>query len=211
MNPAMELRNEKLAQKVVAALKRRHFEACAVKTREEALAKALEWIPKGDVVSWGGSMTTRDIGLIDALRAGGYRPLDRDAVPQAERQAVMRQALLADSYVTSVNAISEDGQLVCVDGAGNRVAAMTYGPRNVVVVAGINKVVKSADDAMTRARTVAAPINAQRFGGHTGCAVTGACENCMSDDCICNVLVTFRRCRPNGRIKVILVQQDLGF
>jgi len=211
MDTALKIRNEKLAEKVVANLKKRMFDAYSVKTGKEALELALSLIPQGDCVSWGGSMSIRSIGLTQALHEGNYKVLDRDLVPQQQRAEVMRQALLADTYVTSSNAISEDGQLVNIDGMGNRVAAMIYGPKNVIVVAGINKIVKSVEDAQVRARTIAAPINAQRFGGKTGCMVTGACENCLSEDCICNYIVTTRMCRPKGKIKVIIVQEELGF
>ena len=212
MNPAMAVRNEKLTAKVAANLKKRRFEAYVVKTGDEARELALKLIPKGDTVSWGGSMTIREIGLTDALKASGdYNILDRDAVPDEERVEVMRQALLADTYVMSVNGLSEDGQLVNLDGGGNRVGAMIYGPKSVIVIAGVNKIVRTLDDAVTRARTVAAPINAQRFGGVTGCHVNGTCENCLAADCICSVLATVRLCKPTGRIKVILVQEELGF
>lgn len=163
-------------------------------------------------MSWGGSATIREIGLTDALHAGNYTVLDRDLVPAEQRMDVMRRALLADTFVTSTNAISEDGQLVNIDGNGNRVAAMTFGPKSVVVVAGINKVAHTVEDAMVRARTVAAPINVQRFPGtKTGCAETGGCVNCATEDCICCYLVTTRVCRPAGKIKVILVGEELGY
>jgi L-lactate utilization protein LutB len=123
----------------------------------------------------------------------------------------MRQALLCDTYLTSSNAISEDGQLVNIDGNGNRVSAMIFGPRQVIVIAGMNKVVKTAEDAMVRARTIAAPLNMQRFPqAETPCQETGACGNCVSAGCICNYLVITRACKPPGRIKVILVGEDLG-
>lgn len=208
----VQLRNEKLAAKVVQNLKRRHFDAYFVQTRAEAVRLALSLIPEGNSVSWGGSATIRDIGLTQALHAGHYRVLDRDLASAEQRMEVMRQALLVDTYVTSTNAISEDGQLVNVDGNGNRVAAMTFGPKSVVVVAGINKVAHTVEDAMVRARTVAAPINAQRFpNAKTGCAVTGGCEKCTTEDCICCYLVTTRICRPAGKIKVILVGEELGY
>ncbi len=208
----MELRNEKLAEKVVRNLRKRRFDAYFARTREEAVQLALSLIPEGDLVSWGGSATIRDMGLTRALHEGNYRVLDRDQAPAEQRMEVMRQALLADTYVTSTNAISEDGQLVNIDGNGNRVAAMTFGPKRVIVVAGVNKVAHTVEDAMVRARTVAAPINAQRFPeSQTGCSVTGGCENCTTEDCICCYLVTTRLCRPAGRIKVILVGEELGY
>jgi L-lactate utilization protein LutB len=124
----------------------------------------------------------------------------------------MRQALLCDTFLSGSNALSEDGQLVNIDGFGNRVAAMTFGPRQVIVVAGMNKVVKTLDDAVTRARTIAAPLNAQRFPNlKTPCNETGACANCLSPDSVCSFIVTTRLCKPAGRIKVILIGKDFGF
>ena len=158
-------------------------------------------------------MTIQDIGLPGRLHAGNYKVLDRDrAKSDAERYEAMRNAFLCDHYLTSVNAISEDGQLVNVDGNGNRVAAIAFGPRQVIVVAGMNKVAKTLEDAVVRARTVASPINAQRVPNiKTPCKTTGACENCISADCICTYVVTTRISRPAGRIKVVLIGENLGF
>lgn len=208
----IETRNKKLGEKVVNALNARHFEAYYCENREEALAKALSLIDETALIGWGGSETCAQVGLIDALRRRNP-VIDRDAAKTAdERIELMRKCLLSDVFVTGANAISEDGQLVNIDGNGNRVAAMTFGPKSVVVLAGINKVVKTVDDAVTRARTVAAPINAQRFEGiKTGCAVTGACENCGGTDSICCYMETIRLCRPAGKIKVILIGEQLGF
>ena len=211
MDP-VRIRNDKLAQKVVEGLKRRHFDAYYVQTADEARELALSLIPAGASVSWGGSTTLAEIGLYDALKTGGYDVLDRDAFSGAERMDAMRRALLCDSFVTGVNAISADGVLVHVDGLGNRVAAVCFGPKSVIIVAGINKVVPTPEDAHIRARHVAAPINAQRNqNNHTGCIVTGACENCLTEESLCCYTVETRVCRPAGRIKVILVNEKLGF
>lgn len=207
-----ELFNEKRGNTVVKNLQGRGFDACYCKTGEEAKEKALEWIKEGASVSWGGSMTIRDIGLTKAVCEGNYRAIDRDQAETAEekRRAAM-DALSVDYYLTSANGISEDGQLVNVDGNGNRVAAIVFGPEYVIVVAGMNKVVRTAEDAMIRARTVAAPLNQQRFLKNTPCTVTGICGDCKSPECICNQLLTTRNCRPKGRIKVILVGEELGY
>ena len=123
----------------------------------------------------------------------------------------MRACLGADVFITGSNAISMDGQLVNIDGVGNRVAAIVYGPKSIVMIAGMNKVVDTLEDAVTRARTVAAPINQQRFLKNTPCAVTGICADCKSPECICNHIVITRNCRPAGRIKFIIVGEELGF
>ena len=197
---------------LVKNLKNRHFDAYYCATKEEALEKALFLIPAGDSVGWGGSMTCQQIGLLDAVRAGNYRAIDRDACEtMEEREEAMRKALLSDTFLTSANAISLDGQMVNIDGNGNRVAAIVYGPKQVIVVAGMNKVVDSLDAAITRARTVAAPMNQQRFGLPNPCGATGSCGDCKTETCICNQILITRHCRPVGKIKFILVGEDLGF
>ncbi len=205
-------RNEKLGPRVVKALKSRHFEAFYCTTSEEALALAISLIPQDHVVAWGGSATTAKIGLIQAVKEN-YHVINRDEAESAdEKMTLMRQSLLADTYITGTNAISENGVLVNVDGIGNRVAAMIYGPKNVVVVAGMNKVVRSVEDAVVRARTIAAPTNAQRFPDlSTPCLVSGSCENCKSLDSICSYISVIRLCRPAGKIKVILIGENLGY
>lgn len=197
---------------LVKNLKSRHFDAYYCSTKEEALEKALSLIPAGASVGWGGCVSCQQIGLLDAVRAGDYKALDRDKcnTPE-ERDNLMHQCLLADTFLTGANAISLDGQMVNIDGNGNRVAAIIYGPRQVIVVAGMNKVVDTLDAAITRARTVAAPINQQRFGLPNPCTATGSCADCKSETCICNHIVVTRHCRPVGKIKFILVGEDLGF
>ena len=151
--------------KTVEALNKRRFEAYYCSTAEEAVEKALELIPREDTVSWGGAMTVDELGLKQRLAQEGYTLLDRDtAKTPEEKQAIMRQALTCGTFLMSSNAISKDGQLVNIDGMGNRVAAMCFGPRQVVVIAGMNKVLGTLDDAVARARNVAAPANAQRGG-----------------------------------------------
>ena len=206
-----QLRNEKLGVRVVKAMESRHFEACYCETKEEALKKALELIPEGSVVAWGGSVTMDQIGLSEVLHNGKYQLVDRDAAPPEERRKLMRQGLLADYFISGANAVSEDGEIVNIDGNGNRVGAIVYGPDHVVIIAGMNKVVKTLEDAVRRARTIAAPINKQRFGGTTPCAKTGSCGDCKAEDCICCQILVTRVCRPAGRIKVILVGEELGF
>ena len=203
---------EKRAQVLVKNLQNRHFEAYYCQTKESALEKALELIPEGSSVGWGGALSAQQIGLLDAVNNGPYEAIDRDKTSTpAERDAAQKRALLADYFITGANALSIDGQMVNIDGNGNRVAAIIYGPKNVIVVAGINKVVDSLDAAIVRARTVAAPMNKQRFALNTPCEVTGTCADCKSDGCICNQIVITRNCKPTGRIKMIIVGEELGF
>lgn len=206
------IRNRKAGEKLCEKLQSRGFAVYYCATGEEALQKALELIPAGSVVSWGGCHSAEEIGLLEAVRQGQYQVLDRNtAKTPEERVAIMKQALTCDVFLTGTNAITEDGELVNVDGNGNRVAAMTYGPDSVIVIAGMNKLTKTVMDAANRARTVAAPINAQRFDLQTPCKVDGMCHDCNVPDSICTYVVRTRRCKPAGRIKVILVGEELGY
>ena len=207
-----ELYYAKRAEKLIKNLKNRHFEAVYCENREQALKQALAWIPEGSSVGWGGARSAQEIGLMDAVRAGNYRAIDRDqAKTPAEKRQIEKDCLNADVFITGANGLSLDGQMVNIDGNGNRVAAIIYGPESVIVVAGMNKVMDTVEEAVKRARTVAGPMNEQRFLGNTPCAVTGICGDCKSEDCICNQIVITRHCRPSGRIKFIMVGEELGF
>lgn len=202
---------EKRAQILLKNLKSRHFDAYYCHNKEEALEKALELIPKDATVGWGGAYSAQQIGLMDVLKNGGYNVYDRDTTKTPEeRVKMMKKCLTADVFLTGANAISLDGQMVNIDGNGNRVAAIVYGPDSVLVIAGMNKVVDTLDDAITRARTIAAPMNQQRFPNQTACKETGICADCKSEECICNQILITRHCRPVGRIKFIIVGEELG-
>lgn len=207
-----KMQYDKAGPKVAEALNKRYFEAYYCSGRDEALEKILELIPQGHVVSWGGATTVDELGVKDALRQRGQAVIDRDTAKDAqERQEMLKKALTCDTFLMGSNAVSADGQLVNIDGIGNRVAALCFGPSQVIVVAGMNKVTGDLDAAMRRAREVAAPINAQRFQLKTPCSVNGLCADCKGPDSICAQIVTTRMCKPAGRIKVILVGEDLGF
>ncbi len=212
MQQAEIMRNAACGATVVKNLQRRGFDAYYCADKEAALAKALELISETDVVAWGGSVTLAEVGLLDAVKKRNP-VIDRDTAKNAEEKTeLMRKALLCDTFIMSSNAITSDGQLINIDGNGNRVAALIFGPKQVVVIAGVNKIAGSFEAAMDRARNIAAPINAQRFAGlATPCAKTGLCADCQSPDSICAQFVVTRRCRTKGRIKVILVGESLGF
>ena len=211
MATPIEMYYQKRGEILVKNLKARHFDAWYCNTKEEALAKALELIPEGSSVGWGGAMSAQQIGLMTALHAGNYNPIDRDLCNTPEEKAqAMKTAMFADFFLTGANALSLDGQMVNIDGAGNRISSIIYGPKNVLVIAGMNKVMDNLDAAINRARTVAAPMNKQRFESNTPCAVTGSCADCKVEGCICNHIVVTRHCRPVGRIKFILVGESLG-
>jgi L-lactate utilization protein LutB len=205
-------RNELLAQKLIKNLSRRNIAAYYCPTGEEAVKKVLSLIRDGSSVTWGGSMTVRDLGIPTELRKRGtLEVLDRDLAETTEqKQAIYLRAFTADVYLTSANAISEDGVMVNIDGNGNRVAAITWGPKQVIFVIGLNKVVPTVEAALARARGTAAPINSQRFSIQTPCKIDGICHNCNSPSSICNY-VHFLRNSPQGRHIVVLVGENLGY
>lgn len=209
----LEERNQKLAERMIKNLNRRNMEAFYCPTGEEAVKKIFELIEDGSTVTWGGSMTVRDLGIPDALRSRGtLEVLDRDTVESPEEvQKTYLRAFTADVYLTSANAISEDGVIVNIDGNGNRVAAITWGPKKVIFVIGLNKVAQTVEAALARARSIASPINAQRFDIKTPCRLDGTCHNCNSADSICSYVHFLRNCRNKGRHTVVLVGEDLGY
>lgn len=212
MDEFMKRRNRMAAEKVIAALRRRHMNGEYAETKEEALRLALVAIPEGSTVGWGGSMSIEEIGLKAAVKAGPYRCIDRDAAKDAEeRKMLERQCFSADVYLMSTNAITEDGILVNLDGRGPRVAALCYGPDQVLIIAGINKLAADVEAAIERVRHTAAPINALRFPGKTPCREGGLCRNCLGEGCLCSDLVITRNSMFPGRIHVILVGEDLGY
>lgn len=202
---------DKKGPKVAENFNKRGFEAYYCPTKEEALKKAVSLIPESHVVSWGGSVSIDEIGLRPYVLEH-RQVIDREtAKTPTEKQDIMRKALTCDTFIMGTNAATEDGQLYNIDGNGNRVAALIFGPKQVVVIVGMNKVEPTLEAAITRARTVASPINMQRFSKKTPCAVTSMCADCNSPDSICNQMVRTRRCAPVGRIKVILVGENLGY
>lgn len=209
----LEERNQKLAERMIRNLNRRNMEAFYYPTGEEAVKKISELIEDGSTVTWGGSMTIRDLGIPDALKSRGtLKVLDRDTVESPEEvQKTYLRAFTADVYLTSANAISEDGVIVNIDGNGNRVAAITWGPKKVIFVIGLNKVAQTVEAALARARSIASPINAQRFDIKTPCRIDGTCHNCNSADSICSYVHFLRNCRNKGRHTVVLVGEDLGY
>ena len=206
--------NEIVAERVIEGLQKRNMKGYFCQTAEEANQLILSLIPEGDCVSWGGSMSIRDTGLTKLIKESGkYKILDRDATGSTEEmREVQRQALLCDTFLMGTNAMTDDGDLVNIDGLGNRLAALCYGPKQVIVVAGINKVMHSEEAAIERARNVAAPISIQRFSDNvTPCKKTGKCGNCIGEGCICRQVLITRMSMIPDRIKVVLVNESLGF
>ena len=209
MDANLAKRNKLLAQKVISGLKSRNMTGYYAASREEALKIALSLIPEESTVTMGGGMSVHEIGLVKALKEGNYHFLDRDAM--ADKRAAMLAAYDADFFLSSANAVTEDGILVNIDGNANRVSAIAQGPKKVLFIVGMNKVCDDVDGAMKRARNVAAPTNAQRFGLSTPCSKTGSCMNCKSPDTICCQFLVTRYSRHADRIHVILVNDFLGF
>lgn len=218
LNKIVQLRLEKTAK----ALESNNMTAFIVQTKAEAAEKVKSLIKKGDVIASGGSVTLNECGIIDMVKSSDYCYLDRNAVPPEEVPDIYRKAFTADVYLSSANAITENGELYNVDGNSNRVAAIAYGPESVIIVAGYNKIVGSLDEAANRVKKTAAPANTVRLNCDTYCAKAGECAafskgndemtcGCSSDSRICcNYLISAKQ-RHKGRIKVILVAENLGF
>lgn len=209
MNENIIKRNELLAKKTIKGLESRNMTGYYAKDKEEALKIALSLIPEGSTVTMGGGMSVHEIGLSDALKNGNYNFIDRDEF-EDKRQAMLL-AYDADFFLSSSNAMTDDGILVNIDGNANRVSAIAQGPKKVLMIVGMNKVCPDVDSAMKRARNVAAPINTQRFGINPPCTKTGTCSNCKSPDTICCQFLITRFSRHAGRIHVVLVNDSLGF
>lgn len=209
MNENITKRNTLLAKKVIKGLGTRNMTGYWAESRDDALKIALSLIPEGVSVTMGGAMSAHEIGLVSAIKDGNYNFIDRDAM--TDKRAAMLAAYDADVFLAGCNAVTEDGILVNIDGNANRVSAIAQGPKKVIFIVGMNKITPDLDSAMKRARNVAAPINAQRFGLSTPCSATGACADCKSPDTICCQFLITRFSRHKDRIHLILVNDNLGF
>ena len=209
----LEQHHALIAEQVIKNLKKRHMDGYYCKTPQEAVSLASSLMSAGSSVTWGGCMTMKEIGLLDEIKSRhDLVVMDRaDAKTTDGVDARYRKAFSADTFIMSANAITLDGELLNIDGTGNRVAALIYGPKQVLVIAGMNKVCKDLGEAMTRVRNIASPPNCIRLDKKTPCASTGVCGDCLSADCICNQIVTTRNSRDPQRIKVILVEGSWGF
>ena len=209
MNENITKRYELLSKKVIKGLESRQMSGYYAADKEEALKVALSLIPEGSTVTMGGAMSAHEIGLPQALAEGNYNFIDRDKME--DKRAAMLAAYDADFFLASANAMTEDGVIVNIDGNANRVSAIAQGPRHVIFIVGMNKICDDVDGALKRARNVAAPINAQRFGLNTPCTKTGSCMDCKTPDTICCQFLITRYSKHPGRIHVILVNDYLGF
>ncbi|HNR78674.1 MAG TPA: lactate utilization protein [Mesotoga infera] len=210
-NSLLNWKYEKLAGKLIENFAKRSIEAVYLPSREQVVPRLVELIPAGSTVASGGSLTLQETGARDLLKSGSYNYLDREAVSDSgEREEILRKALWADFYLCSANAITLDGQILLLDGNCNRVAAVLFGPKRVILVVGMNKVVGDIDSAIERIKFIA-PMNAKRLNLHTPCTATGFCMDCTSDERICGTYVTVSdSSRRKGRYTVMLVGEELG-
>ncbi len=204
---------ENQAKSIISALEKRNMTGHYCRSREECVSLVLSLMPEGSTIAWGGSESIKECGIPSALRESGkYTVYDRSRyVTPAEQKEFYALAFQSDYFFMSTNAITLDGELVNIDGAGNRLSSLIFGPEHVIVVAGMNKVVADVQEGVRRTRNIASPPNTVRLNKNTPCAVTGKCGDCMSPDCICNQIVITRRSRDKERIHVILVNDNLGF
>ena len=203
---------ENAAATVIKNLKKRQMEGYYCPTRQEAVAKALSLMEAGAAVAWGGSMTIKETGLMDALHKGPYQLIDRELPKTPEEQrALYAQVIGCDTFFMGTNAITLDGELVNIDNRGNRVAFLCFGPRQVIILAGMNKLAPDRESALQRAHNMATPPNALRLDRKTPCAVSGRCSDCLVPDTLCSQIVITRRSSIPGRIKVILIGEELGY
>ena len=207
-----ELAKQNLANTIIENMKKKNMEGYYCATSAEAVEKALSLMPEGSSITWGGSMTLTECGLMEAIHNGKYEIINRDDAKTPEEARLMyAKQVMADYYLMSTNAITIDGELVNIDGRSNRVSCLCWGPQNVIIIAGMNKVASSVEDALKRVRNFAAPPNCVRLGKNTPCAQTGKCGDCYSQDSICSQIVITRRSGTPNRIKVILVGEELGY
>lgn len=200
------------AATLAKAFQKRGMESCYCSTKEEAKEKILSMIPEGSSVTWGGSESMVEAGVRDAVCQGNYEIIDRKtAKTPEESRALYGKMVCADYFLTSTNAFTKDGMLVNIDGASNRVACIAHGPSKVIVLVSMDKMCASAEEAVSRIRTLASPPNALRVGANTPCSKTGVCGDCLSPDCICCQILVTRFSRIPGRIQVVLCGEKLGF
>ncbi len=204
---------EILAGKIIEKLDMRGMEGYYAATKEEALALVKEkFLTEGVSVCWGGSMTMEETGVMDYLKESGCEVIDRGAFKtKEEEKAIKAKMVNADYFLMSTNAITMDGELVNIDGRANRVSFLCYGPENVLIITGMNKVVTDVEEGIRRVRNIASPPNTMRLGKKTPCSVNGRCGDCLGDDCICCQIVVTRKSMVKNRIKVILVGEELGY
>lgn len=213
MNSVALWSNEMKINRTIEALKKNNMNGYYAKNRDEVIELIKDIVKEGSKVAVGGSETLSELGILEHLRSGRYDFLDRykEGLTREEVTNIFKQSFLADAYLSSCNAITENGELYNVDGNGNRVAAMLYGPDKVIVICGINKIVKDVDEAIKRNREISAPMNAKRLNKKTPCTKVGYCMNCNSPERICNEYTLIKKQRSSERMHVIFLNENLGY
>lgn len=213
MNSVALWSNEMKINRTIEALKKNNMNGYYAKNRDEVIELIKGIVKEGSKVAVGGSETLSELGILEHLRSGRYDFLDRykEGLTREEVTNIFKQSFLADAYLSSCNAITENGELYNVDGNGNRVAAMLYGPDKVIVICGVNKIVKDVDEAIKRNREISAPMNAKRLNKKTPCAKVGYCMNCNSPERICNEYTLIKKQRSSERMHVIFLNENLGY
>lgn len=201
---------QKMLERTAQALEKNNMETHVLQTVAEVVPLLQTLIPNGAAVANGGSMSLYECGAMQLLRSGAYQFLDREA-PGANKEEMQRKAFGADVYLASANAVTQNGEVYEIDGNGNRVAAIAYGPARVILVVGRNKIVPTIEDARVRRAQVAAPANVSRLQLAAPCATTGTCVNCKSPSRICCTELVLQQQRAKGRVTVILVNEELGY
>ena len=195
---------ENISNTIIKNLSKRQIEGYYCENSKLAIQKALELMPKGSSVSWGGSMTLIETGLLDTIQNENYKIINRDTAKTSEEQRkIYGEICMSDFFLMSTNAITIDGELINIDGRGNRVAFLCYGPQNVII--------SDVESGFKRVRDIASPLNTVRLNKQTPCSITGKCEDCYSPDCICGQFILTRRSSIPNRIKVILIGEELGY
>lgn len=207
-----QLAFETTANTIIKHLEARNMEGYFFENSSEAVSAILDMMPEGSSVTWGGSETFKETGMLAALENGNYNLIDRSrAQTVEERQNQYSQMVLADYFFMSSNAVTLDGQLVNIDGNSNRVGLLVHGPKHVMILVGMNKLAADAESAIKRIRTYACPANAKRLQKNTPCGVLGKCGECLTSECMCNQIVITRRSGHPGRIKVFFIAEELGY
>lgn len=203
---------EKLIEKLKKNFLKRNMELFYLEKKEDLECFVKKFINEGDTVSFGGSTTLEETGVLDFFRKGNYNFLDRDAYEtREEKDVIYRKTFSADSYFLSASAVTLNGEIINVDGYGNRISAMIFGPKQVFVVIGINKLVADIKEAEERIKSHAGPMDAKKLSKNTPCTITGECSDCASLERICNKYLVYRREHNPGRMKIILINENLGY
>ncbi len=201
-----------LAEGIIKKLNERNIEGYYFDNSKACIDKILSMIPDGSMVSWGGSASVIESGMMDALHNNKFELIDRSTAKTPEEQRItFAKTVMSDYYFMSTNALTMDGELMNIDGSGNRTACLIHGPEHIMMMVGRNKIVEDITYAKSRICNIASPANAKRLKRKTPCNYNGRCNDCFSPDCMCNQIVITRRSGRPGRIKVFLINEELGY